>query len=93
MVRKKFNRSEVLLAAAIFLVLVAILTFYIWYQAEAIRLGIQIRKCEVEIKLLQSEIQKLQIKKTSLLAPERIEKIARNSLGMVEPKDNQVIFK
>lgn len=92
MVRKKLRPRAVLLGLLLFLVLVSMLTFYIWYQTEAVRLGLKIRDCEEKIKSLRDDIQKLEIRKASLLAPGRVETIAKEALGLVEPADADVFF-
>jgi len=42
-------------------------------------------------KFLQ-ENRKLKIERASLASPSRIEKIAKNKLGMITPKNNQVVI-
>ncbi len=92
MVRRKLSRKEAILAGLALLLAVAILTFNIWQQAEAVRLGLRIGRLEKEIEILGKDVDKLQLKKSSLLSLERVDGIARDELGLVDPKGDQVIY-
>lgn len=92
MIRRKWSPREIVLGAAFLLALIALLTFYIWYQTEAVRLGIEIEKREQEITSLKNEIRKLDLRKATLLSPDRVEKIARESLGLVDPAAGEIIY-
>ena len=92
MIRRKWTVREIALGVALLAALMGILTFYVWYQTESVRLGMEIAKRRGDIQALKEEIQKLQIRKTALLAPERVEKIAREKLGLVDPKPEEIIY-
>ena len=92
MVRKKYQKKEIILAATCLLLAVAILTFYIWHQAALINLGYQIGKLETDILRLEEDIKKLETHKTALLSLDRVDKIARDKLSLVEPKEEQIIY-
>jgi cell division protein FtsL len=92
MIRKKWSPREIGLGAAFLLALVALLTFYVWYQTEAVRLGVDIGKREEEIRALKNDILRLELRKAALLTPERVEKIAREDLGLVDPKPGDIIY-
>jgi len=92
MIRRKWSPREIFLGAAFLLALIALLTFYIWYQTEAVRLGVEIEKREQEITALKNEIRRLEIRKTGLLSPARVEKIARDSLGLVDPAAGDIVY-
>ena len=72
--------------------LLANLTFYIWYQSESIRLGYKIHDLELKVEQLKEEIKKLETRKAALLSPERIDRLAREDLNLTDPKPEQVIF-
>jgi cell division protein FtsL len=93
MIRRKWSPREIALGAAFLTALVGLLTFYVWYQTEAVHLGIDIGQREAEIKALHDDILKLELKKTALLTPGRVEKIARADLGLVDPKTGEIIYK
>ncbi|MHB8094509.1 MAG: cell division protein FtsL [Candidatus Aminicenantales bacterium] len=92
MVRRKFNPREIALGAAFVVLLLTIITFYIWYQSEAIRLGYAIADTEYRVRRMKEEIMKLEAKRAGLLSLGRIEKIAREDLGLTDPKPDQVIY-
>ena len=92
MVRRKWSGREIALGAAVLVAVVAILTFYVWYQTESVRLGIEIGRSEARIKDLQDSIRALELRKASLLDPARVERIAREKLGLVDPRDEETIY-
>lgn len=72
--------------------IIALLTFYIWHQAESIRLGYQTRELEEDIASLNKDIEQLEAEKASLLSLERVEKIATQKLKMRPPEDEQIVY-
>ncbi len=92
MVRKKYQKKEILLAAVCLFFAVATLTFYIWHQAALISVGYQIGKLETDILRLEEDIKKLETQKAALLSLDRVDKIARDQLHLVEPKEEQIIY-
>jgi cell division protein FtsL len=92
MVRKKLDRKEIAAAAGCILLAVATLTFYIWHQAAIIQIGYQTSRLEEKMAGLNEDIRKLETDKAALLAPDRVERIAREELRLVEPKPEQIIY-
>jgi cell division protein FtsL len=92
MVHKKRTKKEIALGALASLMTVLILTFYLWHITENTRLGYAIGSCESELKTLQEGVQKLEARKAALLSLERVEKIAREELGLADPRPDQVIY-
>jgi cell division protein FtsL len=92
MVRKRYRKKEIALAAGCLALAVAVLTFYIWHQAALVSLGYKTGKLEQEIRGLQADIKKLETEKASLLALDRVEKTAREKLHLSEPKEGQIIY-
>ncbi len=92
MVRRKWSGKEIALGAACLVAVAAILTFYVWYQTESVRLGIEVGRCEARIKELQDSIRALELRKAALLDPARVDKIAREKLGLVDPRDEETIY-
>jgi cell division protein FtsL len=92
MVSKRWSLREVALAAAVALTALGILTFYIWYQTEAVRLGIAIGETRAAIAGFREEIQKLETRKAELLSLDKVERIARESLGLGDPRPDQIVF-
>jgi cell division protein FtsL len=93
MIRRKWRPKEIALGAAFLLALVGLLTFYVWYQTEAVHLGVAISRREAEIKALRDDIKRLELRKASLLSSQRVEKIARGELGLVDPKSEEIVYK
>jgi len=92
MVRKKYQKKEIALATGCILLAIATLTFYIWHQAALISLGYQIVNSEGEILRLEDDIKRLEAEKASLLALDKVERIAREKLNLSEPKEEQIIY-
>jgi cell division protein FtsL len=92
MVRRKWSPRGIALGAALLVAVIGTLTFYVWYQTESVELGIEIGKSEDRIRELEQAIETLKLRKAALLDPARIEKIARESLGLIDPKDDEVIY-
>ncbi len=92
MVKKRFQKKDILLAVASIVLAIGFLTFYLWHQAALITLGYKISRLEEKISRLEEEIRGLEIKKTSLLSLDKVETIAREKLGLTEPKKDQVLY-
>lgn len=93
MIRRKWSPKEIALGGVFLLAVVGLLTFYVWYQTAAVHLGIEIGRRETEIRTLRDDILKLELKKTALLTPARVDKIARADLGLVDPRTGEIIYK
>lgn len=92
MLRKKFGPKEIALGAAFVVLILVVLTFYIWYQTESIRLGYKIGDLQDEVAALKEEIKKLEAKKAALLSPGEVERRARQDLGLQDPAPDQIIY-
>jgi cell division protein FtsL len=92
MVRQKWSLRGIALGAALLVAVIGTLTFYVWYQTESVKLGIDIGRNENRIRELEQAVETLKMRKAALLDPARVEKIARESLGLIDPKDDEVIY-
>lgn len=92
MVRKKFTKKEITLVITCTLFIISILTFYIWHQVEAVRLGYKINRLEEKIQKLKIEVEELETTKASLLSLEKVERIAKEKLKMVKTQENQKVY-
>jgi cell division protein FtsL len=92
MVRRKWSLRGIALGAALLVAVIGTLTFYVWYQTESVKLGIDIGRNENRIRELEQAVETLKMRKAVLLDPARVEKIARESLGLIDPKDDEVIY-
>jgi cell division protein FtsL len=92
MVRKKYTTKEIMLFVFCTIIVIFILTFYIWHQMESIRIGYEIGTLEEKVLTLQREVDELETEKSSLLSLDRVEKIAKEELNLVEPKKEQLVY-
>ncbi|MBM3293359.1 MAG: cell division protein FtsL [Candidatus Aminicenantes bacterium] len=92
MVHKKYSRRQILLAASACLVVMGILTFYLWHLTENIRLGYAVGRDQSAKQRLEKDIQSLKAEREALSSPERIEKIAREKLGLGDMRDDQIVY-
>ena len=92
MVRKKFNKKEIIIGIACTLFALLILSLYVWHQTESVSLGYSTAELEHRIIQLEKEVEKLETVKSNLLRLERVEKIAREKLKFSEPKEEQIVY-
>jgi cell division protein FtsL len=92
MVRKKFTKKEMMLVFTCTVFIISILTFYIWHQVEAVRLGYEINRLEEKAQKLKIEVEELETTKASLLSLEKVERIAKEKLKMVKTQENQKVY-
>lgn len=92
MVRKKYTKKAIILVVFCIIIVISILTFYIWHQMESVRIGYKIGELEEKVLNLRKEVEKLETKKSTLLSLERVEKIAKEELNLVEPKEEQLVY-
>ncbi len=65
---------------------------FVWERVDVVRLGYQIERLKSQKVLLERERDQLQVKYSSLTAPERIAKVATEKLGLVPPQQGQVFM-
>jgi cell division protein FtsL len=92
MIRRRWSPREIALGAAFLVAVLALLSFYVWYQSEAVHLGLQTQQREKEIRLLNEEIRKLRLEEAELLAPTIVAKKAREELGLVLPDVTDIFY-
>jgi len=93
MVRRKKSRAAFLLSLLAVTVAAAALTFYLWHLNEMTRLGYDTARVEEEIAALKEDVRRLETRKAELLSLERVERIAREQLGLTDPRPGQVLFR
>ncbi len=93
MIRHKWSLKGIALGAALAAAAIGILTFYIWYQTESVKLGLDIGRSDKRIRELEESIEALKLRRAGLLDPGRVERIARDKLGLVEPADDDIIYR
>jgi len=92
MVRRKFTKKEMMLVVLCTIFIISILTFYIWHQVEAVRLGYEINQLEKKLLELEKEVEELEAQKASFLSLENVERIAREKLKMADTRDEQKVY-
>ena len=92
MVRKQYSLRQIGAWTALGLLVVAIVTFYLWHLNENIRLGWDYAKLESERIAAGEEVERLQTRRAALLAPDRVERIAKSVLKLGEPRDDQIVY-
>jgi cell division protein FtsL len=92
MVRRKYAKKEILLAAGCVLLAIGTLTFYIWQQSVLINLGYESSKLERVKARVEEDIRRLDTEKATLLALDKVERIAREELQLESPRQDQIIY-
>ncbi len=92
-VRGPKSREEVLPLGVVVMGLLVLLSVFcfLWVRIYIIDIGYRISETLEAGKALQEENRQLRIARASLIAPARIENIAKAELHMVEPDTAQVI--
>jgi cell division protein FtsL len=91
MVHKPHPPREIALWVASSLLVVSVLFFYLWHINEKHRLGLRSIARETELKALRAEVGRLETRKAALLALERVDRIAREKLGLAYPRPDQIV--
>lgn len=65
---------------------------FVWERVDVVRVGYQIERLKVQKVLLERERDQLQVKVSSLTAPERIARVATEKLGLAPPQQGQVLM-
>jgi len=84
----RWNMFPYLVVVMFLLTLVAL--FHVWSRVTVIDLNLQISEADSAIRESKQEASRLRLEIASLKTPDRIEKIAREQLGMTLPTDVQV---
>jgi len=65
---------------------------FVWERVDVVRIGYQIERLKAQKVLLTRERDQLQVKVSTLAAPERIAKVATEKLGLLPPQQGQVFL-
>lgn len=93
MVRRKWNLKGIAAGGALAVAVIGILTFYVWYQTESVKLGLDIGRADRRIRELEERIEALKLERARQLDPARVEKIAREKLGLIDPTDADITYR
>jgi cell division protein FtsL len=83
--------SELLRIFIALLLVAGALLFYSWVQSQIVNIGYQSQKLFNEEEALRRTEKWLILEEETLRSPERIDAIARNELGMMPLRPNQII--
>jgi cell division protein FtsL len=84
--RARELRRLLLLGAAI----VVPLLVYVWQRVEFLRVSYEVESLKRERQQLQEQNKQLTVERSFLLSPDRIERLARKELGLVDPSPTDV---
>lgn len=70
----------------------SLLLAFVWERVDIVRLGYRIERLKSDKVRLERERDELQVRVSSLTSPERIAKVATEKLGMVPPRQDQVVL-
>ncbi len=66
------------------------LLVYVWQRVEFLRVSYEVEALKKERQLLQEQSKQLTVERSFLLSPERIERLARKEIGLVDPSPTDV---
>jgi cell division protein FtsL len=89
---KGVDRNLVFVAMVVALVFLACSLVYVWSHHQIISLGYEISKAGQEEQTLSQENKKLRLELAGLKTPGRIETMALNELGFINPQKDQLII-
>ena len=91
--RTKKGRKPALLLSLLVTLLVCSLIFFVWARLQITYLGYQISQANSEHIQLVKLNKQMKLEVASLKSLSRIESIAKNQLGLVNPESSQMVFK
>lgn len=88
------NRGDGLVSSVLFIlvIVISVLLFYTWSRVQVVRIGYEIFNANSEMRRLDQENKELILEIATLKSPKRIERIAREELKLLPPKDEQIII-
>ncbi|MCB4792578.1 MAG: hypothetical protein LHV68_11930 [Elusimicrobia bacterium] len=75
----------------ILLAVTLVLSFYLWQQTEAIRLGYKVDNLSKECEKWEQQNDVLKLKINEYLSMERLDQIAKQK-GLIHPQDKDIIY-
>jgi cell division protein FtsL len=66
--------------------------FYVWQRIQVVRLGYQIDKLRTQLEEQENQNKYLKIQLNNVCALERVEKIAKEKLKMIDPPPENIIY-
>lgn len=78
-------------ATLLFFLLVAVGFFYVWQRVSAVELTITIERLKEDVLSAGNEVKRLEIERSELSSHKRIERIAREQLGLKYPGPQEIV--
>ncbi len=85
-------RPRLLPLLAFIATICVIALFFVWSRLQVIHLEYDISSLEERLRGVQQQSQRLRLEAASLRNPSRLERIARNELGLRAPAPEQVVL-
>ena len=74
-----------------FAAVTSLVLLFVWERVDIVRIGYQIERLKTQKVTLERERDELRVKLWGLTTPERIARLARDKLGMMQPEKGQVV--
>lgn len=90
--RKNLKDPNLIFPILVFLVAIVVtLLFFLWSRLETVKLGYEISRENKKTIELLNENKSLRLQVVDLKSPERIERLASERLGLVYPRERQIV--
>ncbi len=90
--RKNLKDPNLIFPILVFLLAIIVtLLFFLWSRLETVKLGYEISKENKKTVELLKENKSLRLQVVNLKSPERIERLARERIGLVYPREKQIV--
>ncbi len=66
--------------------------FYVWQQIQVVRIGYAIDKLKGQIEETENQNKYLKIKLNAVCSLDRVEKIAKDKLKMIDPSPENIVY-
>jgi cell division protein FtsL len=90
--RKKKGKPMPLPFITVIILFISSLIFLVWSRIQVTQLGYKISQASHEQEQLLQKNSALKIEEASLKTPSRIEEIAKNQLGLINPEPKEKVF-
>ena len=85
--KQEFKNYLLIVAAMVFCTLL-----FVWSRLEVVQMGYELSQTNQVYENLVKESQCLRVELASLKSPSRIDKIAKDRLGLINPKQEKIIL-
>lgn len=89
--KKSNSLHEIIFCFGLACCIVSLLIFYLFQSIQYTELSYQLQQSKVELEVLRKENHQLDLEMARLSALDRIERVARRELGMLDPKEMEYL--